>query len=119
MRAMHIEIVPKLDTDSFLNAILRFIARRGKPITLISDNGTNFAGAEREFAEYIAAWYKERIKEHLIQRGIRWKFNPPAPPHFGGEGERLARSCKKAMYGGQCWGTDQSQRTFFQQRCLF
>ena len=98
MRAVHIEVVPKLDTDSCLNAIMRFIARRGKPSTIISDNGTNFVGAEREFAEYVAAWNKEGIEEHLIQRGIRWKFNPPAAPHFGGVWERLVRSCKKAMY---------------------
>ena len=49
-------------------------------------------------AEYIAAWNKEQIEEHLIQQGIRWKFNPPAAPHFGGVWERLVRSYKKAMY---------------------
>ena len=98
MRAVHIEMVPKLDTDSCLNAIMRFIARRGKPKSIISDNGTNFVGAEREFAEYVAAWNKEGIEEHLIQRGVRWKFNPPAAPHFGGVWEWLVRSCKKAMY---------------------
>ena len=81
MRAVHIEVVPKLDTHSCLNAIMHFIARRGKPSTVISDNGTNFVGTERDFAEYGAAWNKEGIKEHLIQRGIRWKFNPPAAPH--------------------------------------
>ena len=84
MRAVHIEVVPKLDTDSGLNAIMRFIARRGKPSTITNDNGTNFVGAERESAEYVAAWNKEGIEEHLIQRGIRWKYNPSAAPHFGG-----------------------------------
>ena len=98
VRAVHIEVLPKIDTDSCLNAIMRFIARRGKPSTMIRDNGTNFVGAEREFAEYVAAWNKERIEEHLIQQGIRWKFNPPAAPHFGGVWERLVRSCRKAMY---------------------
>ena len=98
MRAVHLEVVPKLDTDICLNAIMRFIARRGKPNTIISDNGTNFVGAEREFAEYVAAWNKERIEEHLVQRGKRGKFNPPAAPHFRGVWERLVRSCKKAMY---------------------
>ena len=98
MRAVHIEGVPQLDTDSCLNAMMRFIARRGKPNTINSDNLTNFVGVEREFAEYVAAWNKEGIEEHLVQRGIRWKFNPPAAPHFRGVWERLVRSCKKAMY---------------------
>ena len=86
VRAVHIEVIPKLDTDSFLNAILRFIARRGKPSTIISDNGTNFIGAEREFAEYVAAWNNERIAEYLIQQGIRWKFNHPQHPILKGYG---------------------------------
>ena len=51
IRAVHIEVVPRLDTDSCLNAVMRFIARKGKPITIISDNMTITVGAEREFAE--------------------------------------------------------------------
>ena len=46
---------------------MRFIARRGKPVKMISDNGTNFVGAEKEPAEYIVAWNKRQIEEHLIQ----------------------------------------------------
>ena len=98
VRAVHIEIVPKPDTDSCLNAILRFIARRGKSVKMITANGTNFVGAQKELAEYIAAWNKEQIEEHLIQKGIRWKFNSPAAPHFGGVWEILISSFKKAMY---------------------
>ena len=98
VRAVHIEIVPKLDTDCCLNAIMRFIARRGKLVKMISDNGKNFVGAEKELAEYTAAWNKRQIEEHLIQQGIRWKFNPPAAPHFGGVRERLLSSRKKAIY---------------------
>ena len=47
VRAVHIEIIPKLDTDCCRNAIMLFIARRGKPVKMISDNGTNFVGAEK------------------------------------------------------------------------
>ena len=54
MRTVHIEFVPKLDTDSCLKAFMQFVAQRGKPSIIISDNGTT--GAEREFAEYVAAW---------------------------------------------------------------
>ena len=49
-------------------------------------------------AEYIAAWNKRQIEEHLIQQGIRWKFIPPAALQFGGVPERLVRSRKKAMF---------------------
>ena len=62
VRAIHIEIVPKLDTDCCLNAIMRFIARRGKPVKMISNNGTNFVGADKELTEYIVAWNKRQIE---------------------------------------------------------
>ena len=114
---MRIEFVPKLDTNSFCTkAIMRFIARRVKPSAIISENGTNFVESLKEFAEYVAAWNKQGIKPQLIHWGIRWKFNAPAAPHFGEVWERLVRSCKKAMYG--VLETNQSPRTFFQQRCV-
>ena len=84
MRTVHIEVAPKFETDSCLNAIMWAIARRGKPITIISDNGKHFVGAKREFADYVAAWNKEGIENHRIQRRIRGKFNPAAVPHFRG-----------------------------------
>ena len=117
MRVVHIEVVPKLDTDSCFNAVMRFIVRRGKPSTIISDNGTNFVGAEREFEEYVAMWNKEGIEEHLIQRGIRWKINPTAAPHSGVVWERIVRSCQKTMYallGNRSVTEDVFSTTFFQ-----
>ena len=96
-RAVHIEVAQSLDTDSCLQAISRFIARRGKPRVIWSDNGTNFVGANREFREYIELWNQSCIEEKLAQEHIEWKFNPPGAPHFGGVWERLIRSCKKAM----------------------
>ena len=47
-RVVHLELVELLDTDSFINALERFINRRGKPNTLLSDSGSNFKGATRE-----------------------------------------------------------------------
>ena len=44
-RAVHLEIVPSLDTSSCVMGIERFIARRGTPSTIWSDNGTNFVCA--------------------------------------------------------------------------
>ena len=41
-RAVHIEVTNVLDTDSFIQALKRFIARRGPVRSIRSDNGTNF-----------------------------------------------------------------------------
>ena len=60
-RAVHIEVVNGLDTDACMMAITRFMARRGKPRTIISDNGTNFAGAARELKKYAQLWVQELI----------------------------------------------------------
>ena len=42
LRAVHIELASSLDTESFINALRRFIARRGQPEEMRSDNGGNF-----------------------------------------------------------------------------
>ncbi|XP_027045048.1 uncharacterized protein LOC113672905, partial [Pocillopora damicornis] len=50
-RAVHLEVSNSLETDSFLNALRRFICRRGPVRQLRSDQGTNFIGAKRELRE--------------------------------------------------------------------
>ena len=96
-RAVHIEVVRILDTLSCLVAIKRFIARRGKLTTILSDDGINLVGSARELKEYINSWNQDQITSDLAQKHIVRKFKPPGAPHFGGVWERLVRSCKKAM----------------------
>ncbi|XP_038069844.1 uncharacterized protein LOC119739081 [Patiria miniata] len=77
MRAIHIEIAHSLDTDAFINALRRFISRRGTPEKIRSDNGTNFTDGERELRESIASLNEQKFGDYLHQRGIEWQFNPP------------------------------------------
>ncbi|XP_078329601.1 uncharacterized protein LOC144624109 [Crassostrea virginica] len=97
-RAVHLEVSYSLDTDSCIDAVRRFIARRGKPKFIRSDNGTNLVGAERELREAINKWNVSHIQTHLLQSGIDWTFNPPAASHFGGVWERLIRSVRKVLF---------------------
>ena len=97
IRAVHIEIAHSLDTDSFLLALRRFIARRGQVQELRSDNGTNFTSGERELRESIQAWNHEKIHEEMLQRNIKWTFNPPYGSHHGGFWERCIRSIRRIL----------------------
>ena len=83
-RAIHLEVAPDLTTSSFLNALRRFISRRGNIQHLYSDNGSNFVGAERVMRDYMNAWNKQQIHNHLRLKGIEWSFNPPGGSHMGG-----------------------------------
>lgn len=51
-----IHMVDSLTTDSCINALRRFIARKGQVKEIRSDNGTNFVGAERHLIEAIDHW---------------------------------------------------------------
>ena len=53
IRAVHIKVAQSLDTKSCLAEVTRFIARRGYLNTIISDNGMNFVGADKELKEFL------------------------------------------------------------------
>ena len=97
-RAVHIELASDLTTDSFINAVTRFVARRGPPRVIYSDNGSNFRGAETDVVQALKAWDQERIGRELLRRDIQWYFNPPAASHQGGVWERLIRSVRKILH---------------------
>ena len=97
IRAVHIEVAASMDTESFINALRRFVARRGEPEEMRSDNGGNFVKGERELREAVQAWNLAQIHEFLLQRNIKWTFNPPAASHHGGVWERCIRTVRKVM----------------------
>ena len=77
-RAVHLEVVESLSVDDFLLAWRRFVSRRSTPRRVRSDNGTTFVAAAKVLR-------------------IRWIFNPPAAPWFGGFYERLVRVVKTPL----------------------
>ncbi len=68
-RAVHLELANSLDTDACINALRRFISRRGQVEHLLSDNGTNFIGAERELREALSSLNQARSQGVLCQKG--------------------------------------------------
>ena len=83
-RAVHNEIMSSLDTDSFINALQRFISLRGNPSSVYNDNGSSFRTGEQELRTAIEDWNQRVICEFLRLKNISWKFNPPYASQMGG-----------------------------------
>ncbi|XP_063979914.1 uncharacterized protein LOC135163938 [Diachasmimorpha longicaudata] len=98
VKAVHLEVVTDLTTEGFIAALKRFIARRGKPNCIHSDNGTNFVGAHNDIKELYSFLqttdHNDKIHAHLTDKGITWRFTPPLSPHFGGLWEAGVKSFK-------------------------
>ncbi|XP_029170008.1 uncharacterized protein LOC114939764 [Nylanderia fulva] len=95
-KAIHLELVSDYSSEAFIAALRRFVSRRGLCADIFSDCGTTFVGADRTLRElFIAASSEgEGIARAAAKEGIRWHFNPPAAPHFGGLWEAAVKSAK-------------------------
>ncbi|XP_050339953.1 uncharacterized protein LOC126766136 [Bactrocera neohumeralis] len=97
-KAVHMEVVKDLSTESFLAALRRFYCTRGKPKVIWSDNATNFVGARNEMAElqqqFLKQQHVEAVYRQCLVEGIDWKFIPPRSPHFGGLWEASIKIAK-------------------------
>ena len=100
LRAVHIEMVSSLETDSFLQALGRFISRRGAVREVRSDNGTNFVGAEKELKKAMQEMDHQKIRAFLNEQGgdwIVWERNTPMASHMGGIWERQICTVKSIL----------------------
>jgi hypothetical protein len=100
-RALHLEVLEDLSGDAVVFAVMRFIARRGKPQSFLSDNGTNFKKADRILQ---ALWgdreqgeWRQTLSCYFAKIGIDWKYIPEGSPWMGGFYERLVGLTKTAM----------------------
>ena len=100
-KATHLELVSNLTSDAFIAALERFISRRGLCTDIYSDCGSNFVGANRYLTGINRQWREvlssTNMKDNLSNRNIRWHFNPPAAPHFGGLWEANMKSAKDLL----------------------
>lgn len=96
-RAIHLEVAYSLETSSCIMAVQNFIAHRGQPRKIYSDNGTNFHGADNELREEFKKLDQSRIQEEFTTTEMSWSFIPPKASHMGGAWERMIGIVKKCM----------------------
>ena len=98
-RAIHIEVLESMDTNSFICALRRFFAIRGPPALLRCDRGTNFIGAKSELDDALNSMNQEAINNYITNQNCEWQFNPPRASHFGGVWERQIGTIRRVLDG--------------------
>ena len=99
-RGVHLEIANSLDTSSFINALRRFLARRGPVRQIRCDQGTNFVGARNELKAGLTEMDGNRVSEYLLEQDCEWipfQMNTPHSSHMGGSWERQIGTVRRAL----------------------
>ena len=96
-RAVHLEVLSSLETDTFINAFRRFAARRGWPKSVRSDNGTNLVGAYAELRRMFKEINQGAVISFAATHMVDWTFNTPHASHHGGVWERMIRSIRRVL----------------------
>ena len=79
-RTLYLDLVSSLETQEFILSLMKFIAKKGRPDKIYSDDGSTFVGA--------AGWLRktmrvEKFSQFLAQNEIVWQFNLSCTPLVG------------------------------------
>ena len=102
-RAIILDLVAHPSAPDFTASLTRFIARRGCPNHVITDNGSNFTAEETQV--------------FAAQRNITWHLNIPLAPWYGGLFERIVKIVKtllKKLLGTATYRFDELQTFLFE-----
>ena len=85
IRAIHLELVNSMNLQDFLCAFRRFVARRGLPTTVFSDNFKTFKKAATDLPKLYGP------------DGPKWRFSVPRSPWWGGIWEAMVKVVKSSL----------------------
>ncbi|XP_065891666.1 uncharacterized protein [Dysidea avara] len=93
-RAVHLELVPDMTTQTFLRSFKRFTARRGIPLQIISDNAKTFVSAALTLDKMLS---DPEVQQYMAGLKVQWRFNLEKAPWQGGFFERMVQSMKRCL----------------------
>ena len=93
-RAIHLELVKKLNVSEFMMGFRRFVSRRGIPSVVKSDNAQTFKCVAKEFNKILS---HPKMEKYIGDHRIKWEFYLERAPWWGGWIERLVGIVKKHL----------------------
>ena len=98
MRAIHLELVKDMMAEEFILCLRGFMARRGVPRQMISENAKQFKAAKSTLNKaWSMAMMSDGVSEFSGRRRIQWWFIVELAPWMGGFYERLVGITKRAL----------------------
>ncbi|XP_064470153.1 uncharacterized protein LOC135384901 [Ornithodoros turicata] len=95
-RAIHLELTRSMSAEDFMQAFKRFIARRGVPLKIYSDNFLTFKRVRRDLT--LARLSQDsQVTGLLTSNRVTWRFIEERAAWWGGFWERLIRSVKTSL----------------------
>ncbi|XP_070550457.1 uncharacterized protein [Ptychodera flava] len=90
VRAIHLELIKDMSAEQFLLCLRRFIARRGTPEQIISDNAPQFKLAKSVLDKvWMNVIMDHGVRKYVTDQGIKWQFIVELVSWMGGFYERL------------------------------
>ena len=83
-RAVHLELVTDLSTDTFLHAFGRFISRRGICNVIYSDNARTFKRAKQDLKYLWTLMKGKEMRELFTEKRISWRYIVERAVWWGG-----------------------------------
>jgi len=93
-RALHLKLCRDLTAEEFQRALKEFIARRGTPRLIVSNNGKTFTATKKWLNKLKK---NEALMNFLAADKIIWRLNPSRAPWWGGFFERLVGTMKRSL----------------------
>lgn len=89
-KAIHLELASDLTPEEYIMALENFIARRGIPNLMYTDNGTNFTCGEKDILKLHEQWLSQNneLTRLLTSKRITFKRIPARASHMAGIWER-------------------------------
>ena len=96
-RAVALEIMYDMSTESFLAAFMRASNRYGLCSTAYSDNAKTFKAADRELKRLYKNVCWPEVAAATAQRGVQWRWSTELAPKTNGVSESLIKGAKMAL----------------------
>ena len=107
-----------LTAEEFQRAMKEFVARRGTPRLMVSDNGKTFTATKKWLSKLKK---NEELMNYLATEKISWRLNLSRAPWWGGFFERLIGTMKRSLakaIGGSILKFAELEETLLDTECV-